>query len=132
MSVKKTHCKLSTALITLTRKGGDRAGEQQIIIKGRNRVKCARMLLPFFSLHTPLFPFFFPPFLSTQRARSQGWDKNSSLIYLRLQNWSKKLYGKYKVKTTGRTRQNISFFIWSRRKKRSRRLMTNHSAGGLL
>ena len=65
MSVKKTHCKLSTALITLPKKGRDGAGEQQMIIQRRKQSKLCQDVAAFLQpAHTslPMFlsSFFFP------------------------------------------------------------------------
>lgn len=72
-------------------------------------VNCARMSLPFCSLHTPLCPCFFPPFFFHTRSQKPRKDKNSALIYLRLQKWSRKPYGRYKGKTTGEQNEVFIF-----------------------
>ena len=72
MSVKKTHCKLSTALITLHKKGGDGAGEQRTIIQRRKQSKLCQDVAAFLQhAHTSLPMFLSSFFFPTQGARSQ-------------------------------------------------------------
>lgn len=92
-----------------TRKEGMEQESSRRSFKGGNRVNCARMSLPFCSLHTPLCPCFFPPFFFHTRSQKPRKDKNSALIYLRLQNWSRKPYGRYKGKTTGEQNEVFIF-----------------------